>query len=114
MKKIRKARPVSAEGIARLADQGKDISCFFKGQGRMVQPAPNRRTALVQGSLSYQKLTCAKRPLGGESSWTNWPGKYPMRGLTLEERRLFRRQNYRNGFTTAGPFLIAEPGRSSE
>jgi hypothetical protein len=28
----------SAEGIARLADQGKNVSRFFKGQGRMVQP----------------------------------------------------------------------------
>jgi Ribbon-helix-helix protein, copG family len=39
MKKTRKpARPVSAEAIARLADQGKDVSHVFKGQGRMVQP----------------------------------------------------------------------------
>lgn len=39
MKKTRKTnKPVSAEAIARLADQGKDISRFFKGQGRMVQP----------------------------------------------------------------------------
>src|SRR5208282_5244376 len=39
MKKTRKtARPVSAEAIARLADQGKDVSNFFKRQGRMVQP----------------------------------------------------------------------------
>jgi hypothetical protein len=39
MKKTRKsARPVSAEAIAKLADQGKDVSHFFKGQGRMVQP----------------------------------------------------------------------------
>src|SRR5260370_773847 len=39
MKKIRKpAKPISAEAIARLADQGKNISRFFKGQGRMVQP----------------------------------------------------------------------------
>jgi hypothetical protein len=39
MKKTRKSRgPVSAEAIARLADQGKDISRFFKGQGHMVQP----------------------------------------------------------------------------
>ena len=38
MKKTRKpAKPVSAEAIARLADQGKDVSGFFKGQGRMVQ-----------------------------------------------------------------------------
>jgi hypothetical protein len=39
MKKTRKsARPVSADAIARLADQGKNFSRFFKGQGRMVQP----------------------------------------------------------------------------
>ena len=39
MKRIRKsAKPVSAEAIALLADQGQDVSRFFKGQGRMVQP----------------------------------------------------------------------------
>ena len=39
MKKTRNpAKPVSADAIARLADKGKDISRFFKGQGRMVQP----------------------------------------------------------------------------
>ena len=41
MKKTRKAaKPVGAEAIARLADQGKDLSGFFKGPGRMVQPGP--------------------------------------------------------------------------
>ena len=39
MKKTHKpAKPVSAEAIARLADRGKDVSGFFKNQGRMVQP----------------------------------------------------------------------------
>jgi len=39
MKKIRKSvKPVSAETIARQADRSKDISHFFKGEGRMVQP----------------------------------------------------------------------------
>jgi hypothetical protein len=39
MKKTRKStKPVSAEAIARLADQGQDVSRFFSGQGRMVQP----------------------------------------------------------------------------
>jgi hypothetical protein len=39
MKKTRKsAQPVSGDAIARLADQGKDVAHFFKGQGRMVQP----------------------------------------------------------------------------
>ena len=34
----RSAKPVSADAIARLADRGKDVSHFFKGEGRMVQP----------------------------------------------------------------------------
>jgi hypothetical protein len=40
-KKPRKtAKPITAEAIARLADQGKDISVHFKGQGRMIYPTP--------------------------------------------------------------------------
>jgi hypothetical protein len=39
MKKTRKSvKPVSADAIARLADRGENVSRFFKGQGRMVQP----------------------------------------------------------------------------
>ena len=39
MKKTRiPGQPVSADAISRLADKGKDVSHFFKGQGRMVQP----------------------------------------------------------------------------
>ena len=39
MKKTRKSgKAVSADAIARLADRGKAVSHFFKGQGRMVQP----------------------------------------------------------------------------
>jgi len=39
MKKTRRpVKAVSAEAIARMADRGKDISGFFKGPGRMVQP----------------------------------------------------------------------------
>ena len=39
MKKIRKlVKPVTAEAIARMADQGRDISIFFQGTGRMVRP----------------------------------------------------------------------------
>ena len=29
---------ISADAIARMADEGEDISRFFKGEGRMVQP----------------------------------------------------------------------------
>ena len=39
MKRTRKStKPVSADAIARLADQGKNVLHFFRGQGRMVQP----------------------------------------------------------------------------
>jgi len=39
MKKTRRPRrPISAEQIARLADQGKNVSRFFTPKGQMVQP----------------------------------------------------------------------------
>jgi hypothetical protein len=60
VKKTRKtARPVSAEAIARLADQGKDVSHFFKGQGRMVQPI-QRVNVDVTGSMLEELDKAAK------------------------------------------------------
>jgi hypothetical protein len=39
MKKTRKRpKPPSAESIARLADQGKDVAGFFTNRGKMVHP----------------------------------------------------------------------------
>ena len=39
MKSIRKrGKQTSAEGIARQADQGKDVSRFFTNAGRMMEP----------------------------------------------------------------------------
>ena len=39
MKSIRKQKkPVVAETIARLADEGKDVSRFFTNKGRMMAP----------------------------------------------------------------------------
>jgi hypothetical protein len=52
MKRIRKsAKPVSADAIARLADQGKDVSHFFKGEGRMVQPIQRVNVDVTAGML---------------------------------------------------------------
>ena len=52
MKKTRKsAKSVSAETIARLADQGRDVSRFFKGQGRMVQPIQRVNVDVTAGML---------------------------------------------------------------
>ena len=39
MKRTREAKKIpSAEGIARLADRGKDVSRFFTNRGKMMQP----------------------------------------------------------------------------
>ncbi len=62
MKKTRKpAKPVSADAIARLADQGKDISGFFKGQGRMVRPIQRVNVDLTANML--EELDRAARDL---------------------------------------------------
>ena len=50
-KTLSSAKPVAAEAIARLADQGEDISRFFKGQGRMVQPIQRVNVDLTVGML---------------------------------------------------------------
>ena len=52
MKKTRKSvKPVSAEAIAKMADQGKNISHFFKGEGRMVQPIQRVNVDVTAGML---------------------------------------------------------------
>jgi hypothetical protein len=38
MKSIPKKKPVSAEAIARFADEGKSVSSFFTNKGRMMGP----------------------------------------------------------------------------
>jgi hypothetical protein len=52
MKKTRKSKPVAAEAIARMADQGKDITGFFKGKGRMVQPVQRVNVDLTADMLA--------------------------------------------------------------
>ena len=52
MKRTRRpAKPVSAEAIARLAERGKDVSRFFKGEGRMVQPIQRVNVDLTAAML---------------------------------------------------------------
>jgi hypothetical protein len=38
MKKARSKSAVTAESIARMADAGKNVTRFFSGNGRMMQP----------------------------------------------------------------------------
>jgi hypothetical protein len=52
MRRTRKtAAPVSADAIARLADQGKDVSGFFRGNGCMVQPIQRVNVDLTAAML---------------------------------------------------------------
>jgi Ribbon-helix-helix protein, copG family len=62
MKKTRKsANPVSADAIARMAEQGKDVSHFFKGQGKMVEPIQRVNVDLTATML--EELDQAAREL---------------------------------------------------
>ena len=52
MENTRKSRkPVSAEVIARLADEGKDVSRFFTNAGRMMGPIQRVNVDLAAGML---------------------------------------------------------------
>jgi hypothetical protein len=50
-KTIRSARAVTAEEIAEMADHGKTVSQFFKGEGRMVQPIQRVNVDVTAGML---------------------------------------------------------------
>jgi hypothetical protein len=47
----RRTTPVSAHTIARLADQGKDVSRFFTNNGRMMSPVQRVNVDLAAGML---------------------------------------------------------------
>ena len=47
----RRRKSVSAEAIARLADEGKDVSRFFTNKGRMMGPIQRVNVDLASGML---------------------------------------------------------------
>jgi len=62
MKSIRKQRKsVAAETIARLADEGKDVSRFFTNTGRMM--APIQRVNVDFASAMLEELDNAAKEL---------------------------------------------------
>jgi len=62
MKKIRKRRkPVPADAIARLADEGRDVSRFFTNNGRMMGPIRRVNVDLASGML--EELDTAAKEL---------------------------------------------------
>ena len=61
MKKTRKSRkPASAEVIARLADQGKDVSRFFTNSGRMMEPIRRVNVDFTSGMLAELEKAAAE------------------------------------------------------
>jgi len=50
-KTLKTTKPVSADAIADIAEKGGDVSRFFKGQGRMVQPIQRVNVDLTAGML---------------------------------------------------------------
>jgi hypothetical protein len=62
MKKTSKSkRPVSAESIARLADNGQDISSHFTNKGKMMPPLDSLNLDLNEETI--QELNQAARKL---------------------------------------------------
>src|SRR6185437_11995905 len=51
MKTIRKRKPVGIETIARLAEQGTDVSRFFTNRGQMMGPIQRVNVDLAAGML---------------------------------------------------------------
>ena len=47
----RRRKPLSAEAIARLADEGKEVSRFFANNGRMMDPIQRVNVDLASGML---------------------------------------------------------------
>lgn len=47
----RRRKPVSAETIGRLADEGRDVSRFFTNNGRMARPIQRVNVDLAPGML---------------------------------------------------------------
>ena len=64
MKNTRKlSKPVSAEVIARLADQGRDVSRFFTNTGRMMMTGPIQRVNVDLASGMLEELDRAAKEL---------------------------------------------------
>jgi hypothetical protein len=64
MKSIRKSRkPISAEAIARLADEGSDVSRFFNNNGRMMMPGTIQRVNVDLASGMLEELDRAAKEL---------------------------------------------------
>ena len=58
-----KGKSIPAEAIARVAEQGSDVSRFFTNAGRMMMPGPIRRVNVDLASGMLEELDRAAKEL---------------------------------------------------
>ena len=100
MKSTRKPRkPMPAEAIARLADEGSDVSRFFTNAGRMMMPGPIRRVNvdLASGMLEELDRTAKELNISRQAVIKTLirqalDQQYQARGIRLVAKRM-RRSN---------------------
>ena len=63
IRRPRKPMPAEAEAIARLAEQGSDVSRFFTNAGRMMKPGPIQRVNVDLASGMLEELDRAAKEL---------------------------------------------------
>jgi hypothetical protein len=85
MQSTRKRRkPVSADAIARFADDGRDVSRFFTNNGRMTGPIQRVNVDLASGML--EELDTAAKELNVQST----SGNQDVDSQALDQRYLAR------------------------
>ncbi len=57
MKKIAKKKPMAAEEVAKIADQGGDVSRFFTNKGKMVSPVQRVNVDFTKEMLDELDMT---------------------------------------------------------
>jgi hypothetical protein len=92
---------VAAEEIARLADRGKDVSRFFRGEGRMVQPIQRVNVDVTAGMLEEPDRAAQDLNVSRQAVIETLPGRLPI-GITWPRVRdgrksLGDRWDYRAG-----------------
>jgi len=93
MKNTRKPRkPVPAEGIARIADQGRDVSRFFTNTGKMMGPIQRVNVDLASGMLeeldrAARELNISRQAVIKTLIRQALDQQYLARGIRLSRRR---------------------------
>jgi hypothetical protein len=98
MKSARKPRKIiPAEAIARLAEQGSDVSRFFTNTGHMMMPGPIRRVNVDLASGMLEELDRAAKELNISRQAViktlirqALDQQYQARGIRLAARRMRR------------------------